>query len=235
MRNDHIDKIKKILSWIIFLSFFGIIFTSLIPWISVSETYPVEEDLFFNLDMMKKSTNENMITLSEIVELISLCFLLLFCFCILSYTGLILYRSNKATSISQIIIIISGCAFVVLSVLIVTYNYNFIKTVQDIEDTSLPEILGPVKFAYLPLIIGILSLIFSIIFTWIIITFSVQFFRGKTRKNKKSKDEQINKKTSDTEAPLLLDEPSKKEKPNGAQTKDQMELKQKIIKILKTG
>ena len=106
MKNGLLDRIKKILSWIIFLSFFGIIFTSLIPWISVSETYPVEEDLFFNLDMMKKSNNENMITLSETVDLISISFFLLFCFCILSYLGLILYRSNKAKSISQIIIII---------------------------------------------------------------------------------------------------------------------------------
>lgn len=224
MKNDLLDRIKKILSWIIFLSFFGIIFTSLIPWISVSETYPIEGDLFFNLDMMKKSTDKNMITLSETVEQISLCFLLLFCFCILSYLGLILYRSNKAKSISQIIIIIGGCTFVVLSVSIVRFNYYFIKIVQDSEDKSLPEILGPIKFAYLPLITGIFSLVLSIIFTWIIITFSVQFFKEKTRKNIKSKDEQINKKTSDTEVVPLFDKPSKKEKPKGAQAEDHKDI-----------
>jgi len=224
MKNDLLDRIKKILSWIIFLSFFGIIFTSLIPWISVSETYPVEGDLFFNLDMMKKSTDKNIITLSETVEQISLCFLLSFCFCILSYLGLILYRSNKAKSISQIIIIIGGCAFVILSIAIVRFNYYFIKIVQDSEYTSLPEILGPIKFAYLPLITGIFSLILSIIFTWIMVTFSLQYFREKTGKNIKSKDEQINKKTSDTEAVILFDESSKKDKPKGAQAEDHKDI-----------
>jgi len=224
MNDDHIDRIKKILSWIIFLSFFGIIFTSLIPWISVSETYPVEGDLFFNLDMMKKSNDKNIITLSETVEQISLCFFLLFCFCILSYLGLILYRSNKAKSISQIIIIIGGCAFVVLSIAIVRFNYYFIKIVQDLENVSLPEILGPIKFAYLPLIVGIISLVLSIIFTWIIVTFSLQFSREKTGKNIKSKDEQINKKTSDTEAVILFDESSKKDKPKGAQAEEHKDI-----------
>ena len=57
---------------IIVFSIIGLILMSVLPWISVTERDSVKEDLHFNFEMMKKSTNEQISNLTGDINLINI-------------------------------------------------------------------------------------------------------------------------------------------------------------------
>ena len=207
MKKELSEKVDKLIAWVIFLSIVGIFLTSLIPWISVNETEPVVGELHFNFEMMKKRNNNNMQTLSERIQLINTSFFLLLIFSILAYIGNTIFKSKKFVLFSLILMIIGGSAIVVLSVLIVQANYNYIKTVDDLVDTSIPTIITHFKYAYFPLIIGVSSLIISTFFEWNITSFIVSNIKESKIQRKYMEDEELLDKTSEKDEDISQKEP----------------------------
>lgn len=201
MKKVLTDKVGKLTAWIMFLSIIGLVFTSVLPWISVTETTPVEGELFFNLEMMEKSHNEDIINLSEKINLIDTSFFLVLIFSILSYLSFIIYRSRTCSSFAQLMIIVGGCAIIILSVLIIFSNFNFIKTVEDIEGISASYMFTSIKYAYMPLIVGVGLLISSVSYTGIVVFYSIRYFRDQLKQKKStqktSEPEKISKKTTE--------------------------------------
>ena len=201
MKKVLTGRVGKLTAWIMFLSITGLVLTSILPWISVTETTPSQGELFFNLEMMKKSYNEEVIDLSEKINLIDISFFLVLIFSILSYLSLTIYRSQKYSSFSQLIMIIEGCAIVILSALIIFLNFNFIKTVEDLEGISTAYILLSIKYIYIVLIVGVGLLISSVPYTGIVVTYSVKYLRDLAKQKKSgqktSEQEKLLKKNID--------------------------------------
>jgi len=193
--------VAKLTAWIMFLSIIGLALTSILPWISVTETRPVQEELFFNLEMMKKSYNEDIIDLSGQINLIEISFFLVLILSILSYLSLTIYRSQKYPSFSQLIMIIEGCAILIISALIIFLNFNFIKTVEDIEGISTSYIFLSIKYVHILLIVCVGLLIGSVSYTGIVANHSVRYLRDtakqKSSGQKTSEQEELSKKNPD--------------------------------------
>jgi len=208
MKKVLTDKVGKLTAWIMFLSIIGLVFTSVLPWISVTETTPVEGELFFNLEMMEKSHNEDIINLSEKINLIDTSFFLVLIFSILSYLSFIIYRSRTCSSFAQLMIIIGGCAIIILSVLIIFSNFNFIKTVEDIEGISASYMFTSIKYAYMPLIVGVGLLISSVSYTGIVVFYSIRYFRDQLKQKKStqktSEPKKISKKTTEKDEENMI-------------------------------
>ena len=222
-------KVGKLTAWVMFLSITGLALTSILPWISFTETTPVEEELFFNLEMMKKSYNEDVVDLSEKINLIDTSFFLVLIFSILSYLSLTIYRSQKYSSFSQSMMIIEGCAIVILSAFIIFLNFNFIKTVEDIEGISASYIFLSIKYIHILLILCVGLLISSVSYTGIVVIYSVRCLRD-TTKQKTSEQEELSKKNPEkyeeniTKNQLLKEELNLRKKPADNLTSESTEI-----------
>ena len=185
MKDDISRKFVKLTTWIIFLSIIGLIMISLFPWITVKETKPVEDHLYFNFEMMKKSIDDNIITLAENINLINNLFFLILIFAILSYIGLTINKSRINNLIAQIIMLIAAAVITITNILIFYLQYNFVKIAEDIEGVSTAHMIPFIKFIYFPMIISILILIYSVSYLWRISSHLYYNYKEKTEiKNK---------------------------------------------------
>ena len=199
MKNDLSEKAAKLTAWIIFLSIIGLTLISIFPLISVEETSLVEEELYFNLEMMEKSYNDNIVSLSGKINIINTSFFLVLIFGILSNIGLTIYRSQKYPSFAQLIIIVGGCSIIILSFLIIFLHIIFITTVGELEGISTSNIIPQLKFVYIPLTVCVVLLIGSVSYTWIVASYFIKYHKEdiKPKQENNFKLEKTLKKTSE--------------------------------------
>jgi len=183
---DPSEKFRKLISWIAFLSIIGIVFTSIFPWVSVSKTLPIEGKMFYNFETMKNSNDENIITLSEKVNIINILFFLILILVIFSYIFLIIYKTQKYSSLPQILIIIGSCTILVTCVLINYLIYSFSEAVNNTEYMSTPYVFASFQYSHIILIIGIVLLIISAASTSVIIMYSYDYFKYEAKGKKSS-------------------------------------------------
>ena len=198
MKKDLSEKFGKLIAWIAFLSIIGIVLTSIFPWVSVSQTPQSDKKVYYNLETMKNSNNENIVTLSEKVNITNICFFLILIFSIFSYLCLIVYRTRKYSSIPQKLMIIGSCAIVVISILIIFLVYNFTEAVNNTINMSTPYILAPLQYSHIILILGIALLIMPATSTLIIIMYLFNYSKD-TKKGKKSLQKTLKKKSATNE------------------------------------
>lgn len=148
----------------------------------------MENELYYNFETMKNSDNENIVELSETINLINISFFILIVLSILSYFAYIVYNSKKYTKLSIILMIIGSCSIVIVSILILFLNYSFIDTVESLTYESSTFILPSIKYSYITLILGTISLVTSIMSTFLIMNYSSEYFRKTTKKQKVSKN-----------------------------------------------
>lgn len=181
---EKTKKAARLILLIIFLSIIGLILISLLPWISVTEDGLVKENLHFNFEMMQKSNNKQIKDLATDLIFINISFWVLTILGILSFIGVTIYASGKASRIG-LILLVSGSATLIFSVLIVILNWIFIKTIKESNTISASAIIyTPINYAYIPLAFGILLLISSIRYTWVILPYSIQQLKSSTKEKK---------------------------------------------------
>jgi DNA-directed RNA polymerase subunit RPC12/RpoP len=188
MSSEFNIKLKKLSFWLIFLSIVNIIIISLIPWISVVEN-DSKEELYFNSLMMERSNNDQIKNIANFISfIINLLLIVLIINTILyiSFTNLLSEKYPNFTKIMKNISYIN----LIINVLITYLQINLIKKIIQMENLSLASIFSIMEFAYIPLIIGFLLLIFSIIYTLSVIK---DFIKDKefSKRSKKEIDEQF--------------------------------------------
>ena len=104
-KGETANKAKNLTISIIVFSIIGLILMSVLPWISVTERDSVQEDLHFNFEMMKKSTNEQISNLAGDINLINISFWALLILGLLSFLGATIHASGK---FSVVVIIIKS-------------------------------------------------------------------------------------------------------------------------------
>lgn len=205
MNSVFVKRSRKIACLIVVSSIIGLSLMSLLPWISVTETPSAGETVTVchNIATMEKSNDEQIKDLVKDLRLISNCFWLVIIFGLLSFAGMIIYTSKKHSSLAQIIMLI-GCATIIFGVLAVFVNWNLINNIENMEAISATFISksGPIMYAHLPLIMGVISLIGAILYTVVVTSFSINHLispkkekkSGKKQYDQKTKPEQFSKK-----------------------------------------
>lgn len=197
MNLPFVKRGRKITCLIVVSSIIGLSLISLLPWISVTETPSADETItvYHNFATMEKSDDEQIKDIVKDLGLISNCFWLVIIFDLLSFVGIIIYTSKKYSSLAQIIMLI-GCATIIFSVLAVFINWNLINNIENMEAISTPFIFkfGPIMYAHLPLIMGVISLIGAILYTVVVTSFSIKHLIS-SKKEKKSGKKQYDQKT----------------------------------------
>lgn len=186
-------KLKKLSSFLIIFSIINLVIISLIPWISVVEN-DSKEELYFNFLMMERSNNNQIKNITSFISfIINLLWIVLIINAILylNFTNLF---TEKYPNFAKIMTNISYINLIV-NILIIYLQIYLMKKIIQMDNISLASVVSIIKFAYIPLIIGFLLLIFSIIYTLSVIK---NFIKEKEfmKKNKKEIDEKFLKYTS---------------------------------------
>ena len=214
MRDGELAKLTKNFTiWIVVLSIIGLFLMSFLPLISVTENDSVKQDLYFNFDMMKKSDNEQIITLAGEIYLITISFWALIILGLLSYLGATIQASGIKSLVGRLLLII-GCGTLIFSILVVDFQLIILENIWAIDTISPAAVYPPIYYTYMSLIPGFLILIFSVLYTLPVVAYSIHNLKSlkKTKKGKnkeKKKPKKTIKKKDTIEAKKLI----KKEKP----------------------
>ena len=214
MREADLAKLTKSFTiWIVVLSIIGLFLMSLLPLISVTENDSVKQDLYFNFDMMKKSNNHQILTLASEINLINIALWALIILGLLSYLGATIQASGIKSLVGRLLLII-GCGTLIFSILVVDFQLIILENIGAMDDISAAAISPPIYYTYISLVPGFLILIFSVLYTMPVISYSIHNLKNikKTKKGKsekKKKPKKTIKKKDKIEAKKLI----KKEKP----------------------
>jgi len=187
------------ISLIIVSGIIGLISVSLIPWITYEDTY-------LSIESMANSENLQIKGLSGDLENVNLCFWLLIIFGLISITGLAFQMLGKYSFIAKIFMLI-GCSNIVFSISVfIIINFNIVNNIEKIDSVSAALIFAniPVKYAHLPVIISVISLIGSILFTLYVVSFSIKDIINLKKHDLSDKKPEEDKK-------MIFNQPIKKE------------------------
>jgi hypothetical protein len=184
-------KVAKLTVLIVVLSITSQIFVSLFPWVSISESDFVKEELHFNFEMIKKSNDDEIYSLASTINLIILCFWFLIIFGLLSYLGATIHISKKISKLGYMSLAL-GCFTLIFSILAIYFQFIVIGEIENIDTVSASEITPFFKYYYILLIHSLIIFIFSAIYTRIIISHSItRFFELKEEMKNKTKQKAI--------------------------------------------
>jgi ribosomal protein S27E len=185
MKIQFAIRARKLLTLIVVSSIIGLTLISLLPWISVTEvTSSGETVAIYDISIMQQSTNEQIQDIAGNIELTMMVFWVIIIFSVIAFVGIAILASEKHTSLAQLIMMV-GCATAVFSIVVVFLQWSSINSIEGMDGISTIKIIGqlPIKYAYLPLAIGGLSLLGSILYTVSFVTFWLQRLTGSIKKH----------------------------------------------------
>jgi len=163
MNKEINNKLKKLSSYLLYLSIINLFIISLVPWISIIEN-DTHNELFFNSLMMERSENNQIKDIGKyIFFIINLLWMGIILNSIL-YLGFTDYLSEKYPKFTKVIIN-TGNVNLIINVIIVYLQIFIIKKIIQMDNVSFASFISIIKFAYIPFIFGFVLLIISIIYT----------------------------------------------------------------------
>jgi len=191
-------KARNAIGWIVLSSILGLILLSFLPMVTVNDTN-TSESVTYNMALMEKNSSQTG-NLRKDLQTITIFFWIIIITSLLSFIGVINQLSEKFLSLGQIFLLM-GCGTTIFSVLVVICHFILMRNVDGLENMSL-TFIGPlpIKYIYIPLVMGIASLGCSGIYTWSIGTAAIKYFiTEKKSKEPKPKKEKLKKKTTKKE------------------------------------
>jgi hypothetical protein len=188
-----VKKARNTIGWIVLSSILGLILLSFLPMVTVNDTN-LSESVTYNMALMEKNSSQTG-NLRRGLQTITIFFWIIVIISLLSFIGIINQLSKKFLSLGQIFLLM-GCGTTIFSVLVVIYHFILMGNVDGLENMSL-TFIGPlpIKYIYIPLVMGIVSLGCSGVYTWSIGTAAIKYFiTGKKSKEPKPKKEKTSKK-----------------------------------------
>ncbi len=192
MNQILVKRVRKITSLIIVSSIFGLCLLSLLPLISIKSN-SADNAEYLNLDAMEKSDDEQIYNLANSLRLINTCFWIVIIIGLFSLIGIIINISEKKQSLARIIILI-GCVTLIFNVLIIFYYLNLIDEIESLNNIITSSMFGPILYAHLPIIMGIISLGGSIAYTKVVTSYYIQHILNQRKQVKPKKTKKIDKK-----------------------------------------
>lgn len=178
MNLKFVRRAKKLTTLVIVSSILVLTLISILPCISVIETTSSGDTLVvYNIAKMEKSTDQQVNSIRENLELINICFWITAIFGMISLVGTIIYITEKYGSLAQLMMVI-GCATIIFSILGTFLLWMLIKNIDSIASISaaaaFQNSLVTIKYAYFPLMVGAISAIGSAFYVIIVVLFSIK-------------------------------------------------------------
>jgi hypothetical protein len=192
-----IKKIRRNIIIILFLSILCLILITFLPWIAVSETGSVKENLHFNYEMMKYSSNLQINDLLHNLMDIYILFLTIVIISLISFIFIIIYALVKRTLLFRMLILTSSSVLFILCAFVVYFQIIFSRTISEIDSISASMIYSPFAYAYIQFIFSLILLIISGFYTFSIIKDSTKQFKSYKIHKKEKKKELRQKMTKD--------------------------------------
>jgi len=176
---------RKTLALVVASSIIGLSLISLLPWISVTETTSSGETVaIYDFAIMQKSSDEQIKNIASDIELTITIIWVIIIFSIIAFVGNVILASENYAALAQLTMMV-GCATAIFSIIVVFLQWNLINNIGGVNGISIAPIVGqlPIKYAYLPLAMGGLSLLGSILYTVSFMMFWLQRFTGSIKKH----------------------------------------------------
>ncbi|MDH7506915.1 MAG: hypothetical protein QHH15_03905 [Candidatus Thermoplasmatota archaeon] len=180
---------KKLSSRLLFLGILTLLIILVIPWISIVD-HDSQELVFFNSLMMERSENSTIKDYAYYIVLIIFLLSVIIFVNLISYVCFNIYSSEKYP---RFIKILTNTFYIslIVSTLITYLQINLIKKIAQTDNVSLASIFSIIKFAYVPLAISFLLLIFSVTYTSSVIKYALKYGRTTKKTEKIVKKEPI--------------------------------------------
>ena len=164
---DVNKKLKSFSSWILILSIINLFIISLIPLISIIEN-DSQGELYFNSIMMDRSENSQIKNIAGYLFFIIDLLWIVIIINSISYISFSFYISKKYPRFSKIL---TNTVYInlIINTLIIYLQVNLIKKITQMDNLSLASAFSIIKFSYVPLLIGFILLILSIIYALFVI------------------------------------------------------------------
>ncbi|KYK23545.1 hypothetical protein AYK21_02495 [Thermoplasmatales archaeon SG8-52-2] len=192
-----IKKARRNIIIILFLSILCLILITFLPWIAVTENGSVKENLNFNYEMMKYSSNSQINDLLNILMDIYILFWTIVIISLISFIFIVIYTLKKRTLLFEILILTSSLVLFILCAFVFYFQIIFSRTIDDIDSISASMMYLPFAYAYIQFIFSIFLLIISGFYTFNIIKDSTKQFKSYKIQKKEKKKELKEKMTSD--------------------------------------
>jgi len=167
-RRDIVKYSERLTFWIIILSIVGLVFISIIPWISISEMDEVKEDLVFNLEMMKRSDNQAINDIASQIELINFLLWSLIILGLISLIGATIHSSGKFLIMGQVLLMVS-CVMVISSIFTLHVHLSVYTSIEEHLIISSVDLIPHIKYSFILLIINIVIFICSAVYVVLMI------------------------------------------------------------------
>ncbi len=193
MNLEFVKREKKLATLLIVSSILVLTLTSILPWISVIETTSSGDTLVsYNIAKMEKSTDDEISNIQKQLELIIICFWTTVLFGMISLAGTIIYITEKHAPLAQLVMII-GCITTIFSILgtfLISAVIGNINSTDNILDAAaFQNSIITIKYVYFPLLLSIISAIFSAFYTIVIILSLVKRVTSSAEQKKSGKKE----------------------------------------------
>lgn len=162
-KRDRVKYSERLTFWIILLSIVGLVLISLFPWISISEMDEVNEDLVFNLEMMKKSDNQAINDIASEIELINVLLWSLIILGLISLVGVTIHSSGKFLILGQVLLMI-GCVMIISSIFILHVHLSVYTSIEEHLILSSVDLFPHIKYSFILLITSIFIFICSAVY-----------------------------------------------------------------------
>lgn len=162
-------KIRVLNTWFLIVLMLALFFSYYIPWFSIDQDHPVEDNLYFNINMIKKSTDEEIQDISEKAELLIISMWIILIFSLFSQLGLSIYNSPEYNTIGLLFILSGSLITVISSFLAFIFNYMVINGIQGLSAPVYPSYVMPgINYYYLPLASIMTLMVLSVYYTLLV-------------------------------------------------------------------
>jgi ribosomal protein S27E len=189
MGDNTVKQVRKKIIIILFLSIICLILISFLPWIAVAENDYVKEDLNFNYEMMKDSSNTKINDLVIILMDINILFWTIIIITLISFILTVCYTLFERTLFAKMVIISSSFIIFAICIIIIYYQIVFSRSINEIEFISGSMIYPPFAYAYIQFILSVILLVVSGSYSLALIRYSSKNLKNLQIKKKEKKKE----------------------------------------------
>ena len=194
MRTALAGMIKRTTLFLLLLSILTLMLISFLPLVIIENVDEEGNSVFLNFESMKISDRTEIQKPLANINLINICLWTLIIVNLLSLFGVIVILSQRYNIISNLLLI-PGCASIILSIFCFYTYFSFILNVSEIENISLAYIVENLNFSYIILILSFLIILGSISYIVGILPYFFKLIKTRRQAQKpiKSKKEKSKK------------------------------------------
>ena len=170
--SKDVSKISTKLAVFVFIfALIGLVLLNLIPCVSVVEKNVIDSgqdfNLHFNLNMMKKSDNSQIRSLSDDIDIINYGLFTIIIISLLTYLVTIIKLSKESFDSTKDLLTL-GFIMLIVCLSVTFLFFLFISNVNRIDSIYNSSLLDPIYFMYIPLVFCLICILYCGLYVKII-------------------------------------------------------------------